>query len=88
MLHSVAYDEVIGLFVSHSREPKWAGPDGRALTLMKADAGKLGFLKGAPDWLTVRTKRVFIPLRVRDEDLSRITTELESRTGTKIVRPK
>ena len=41
-----------------------------------------------PDWITLRTKQAFIPLRVQDEDLARVIAELEIRTGSKIVRTR
>jgi hypothetical protein len=86
-IHSTAYRDVIGLFHSHSREPRWATPDGTAVPVAKVGS-KFGFLKTAPDWITVRTKKAFIPLRVQDGDLGRVIAELEARTGTKIVRTR
>ena len=83
-LHSAAYQEIIGLFHSHSREPRWATPGGASAPVAKA-GGKFSFLKGTPDWITVRTKNVFIPLRVPDDDLGRVIAALEARTSTKIV---
>ena len=86
-LQTVSYREVLGLYHSHSREPRWTTPDGNSTPVAKT-TGKFGFLKGTPDWITVRTKRVFIPLRVREDDLTRLTGELESRTGSKVVTTK
>ena len=86
-LHSAAYQEVIGLFHSHSREPRWTTPGGTSAPVAKA-GGKFSFLKGAPDWITVRTKNVFIPLRVPDDDLDRVIAALEARTSTKIVHTR
>jgi hypothetical protein len=82
-----AYREVIGLFHSHSREPRWETPDGTVVPVAKT-GGKFGFLKGTPDWITVRTRHTFIPLRVDDDDLKRVIAELESRTGTRVVRTR
>ena len=84
---SVAYSDVIAVFHSHAKEPKWTGPDGTALPVARV-GGKFGFLKGTPDWITVRTRSGFIPLRVDDDDLKRVIAELEARTGTKVVRTK
>ena len=50
--------------------------------------GKFAFLKGVPDWITLRTRQAFIPLRVQEEDLARVIAELEIRTGSKIVRTR
>jgi hypothetical protein len=87
VIESVGYHEVIALFHSHSKEPRWVTPDGSAVPVMKV-GGKFSFFKGTPDWVTVRTSKGFIPLRVDDQDLARFIAELESRTGTKIVRAK
>ena len=86
-LRTAAYRDVIGLFYSHSKEPRWAGPDGASMPIAKV-GGKFSFFKGTPDWVTVRTKAGFIPLRVNDDDLRRVMAELEARTGTRIVRAK
>jgi Protein kinase domain len=84
-LKSAPYRDIVSVFHSHSREPRWTGPDGKSAAVGKA-GGKFSFLKGVPDWVTVRTKEAFIPLSVPDGDLPRIIRELESRTGTKVVR--
>ncbi len=86
-LHSASYRDVIGLFQSHSREPRWAMADGAAVPVVKM-GGKFGFLKGVPHWITVRTRNTFIPLRVQERELKRVIAELEARTGTKIVRTR
>ena len=86
-IQSAAYSDVIAVFHSHAKEPKWNGPDGTALPVAKV-GGKFGFLKGTPDWITLRTRTGFIPLRVDDDDLKRVIAELEARTGTKVVRTK
>jgi hypothetical protein len=86
-IESVPYHEVIGIYYSHSKEPRWTSPDGTSVPVAKAGS-VFGFLKGTPDWITVRTRRAFIPLRVRDDDVRRLTTELEARTGTRVVTAK
>jgi len=86
-LQDTPYREIVGVFHSHSREPRWTPPDGTSIPVGKA-GGKFSFLKGAPDWITLRTKQAFIPLRVQDSDLARLIKELESRTGTKVVRAR
>ena len=83
-LDSAAYRDVIGLFHSHSREPKWATPDGTSVPVAKA-GGKFSFLKGAPDWITVQTRTAFIPLRVQGDDRERVIAALEARIGMKVV---
>ena len=86
-VRTTRYRDVIGLYQSHSREPKWATPDGTAVPIAKV-GGKFGFLKGTPDWVTVRTKEAFIPLRVPERDLARVVAELETRTGVKVIRAR
>jgi hypothetical protein len=84
-LEEAAYRDVIGLFLSHSREPRWATPDGTPMRIQKV-GGKFAFIKPTPDWITVQTASAFIPLQVDDSELQRVIAELEARTGTKLVR--
>jgi hypothetical protein len=84
-VQSTPYRDVIAFFHSHSREPRWATPTGDPVPVLKV-AGKFGFLKGTPDWITVRTRSGFIPLRVREEDLGPVIAQLETRTASKVVR--
>jgi hypothetical protein len=86
-LQTASYQDVIGVYYSHAKEPRWTTPDGRSMPVAKT-GGVFGFFKGTPDWITVRTKDVFIPLRVREDDVHRLMTELEARTGTKVVTAK
>ena len=87
-LQTAAYDEVIGLYHSHSKEPQWATPNGTAVPVVKV-GGKFAIFKGTPDWVTIRTKKGFIPLRVdNDLDLARVIAALEIRTGTRVVQTK
>jgi len=87
LLERARYRDVIGLFHSHSREPRWAKPDGTIVPLAKI-GGKFAFLKGASDWITVRTRAAFIPLHVPESELARLVSELETRTGTHVVRTR
>jgi len=86
-LRSTPYSDVIGVYHSHSKEPRWTMPDGSSAPVIKT-GGVFGFLRGTPDWITVRTKTLFIPLRVREEDVRRLATELEARTGSRVVVAK
>ena len=87
-LQTAAYSEVIGLYHSHSKEPQWATPNGTAVPVVKV-GGKFSIFKGTPDWVTIRTKKGFIPLRVdNDLDLARVIAALEIRTGTRVVQTK
>ena len=79
-IQDMSYQDVVGLFHSHSREPRWVTPDGTSIPVGKA-GGKFSFFKGMPDWITVRTRKLFIPLRVQDDDVARVIRELEARSA-------
>ncbi|HEX5474253.1 MAG TPA: hypothetical protein VFX12_06275, partial [Vicinamibacterales bacterium] len=85
-LKTIRYDAVIGLFQSHSREPRWVTPAGVAVPIAKVDGGALGFLKPSHDWVTVRTKGEFVPLRPDSDSVPRIVALLEQRTGLRVRR--
>jgi serine/threonine-protein kinase len=86
-LHRASYSDVIGVYYSHSKEPRWTTAAGQSLAVAKAGSA-FGLFRGTPDWITVRTKQVFIPLRVREDDVRKLTAELEARTGTRVVTTK
>jgi hypothetical protein len=54
--------------------------------VVRVDRGAFGFLKGDRDWLTIRTKDEFLPLRASSDVLKQVAAELERRTGLSIVR--
>lgn len=84
-LESVRYADLLDVFHSHSREPRWTGPDGNAMPVVKM-GGRFGFLKGADDWITLRTKKSFVAVRVQPQELQRVTSELQARTGRQVVQ--
>jgi serine/threonine-protein kinase len=86
-LHRASYSDVIGVYYSHSKEPRWTTAAGQSLAVAKAGSA-FGLFRGTPDWITVRTKQVFIPLRVREDDVRKLTAELEARIGTRVVTTK
>jgi serine/threonine protein kinase len=81
------YQDVISLYYSHSKDPWWMPADGQATPVTKTGS-IFGFLRGTPDWITVRTRRNFIPLRVNENDVALLTRELEARTGARVVKIK
>jgi hypothetical protein len=87
-LEGALWQDVIGLYYSHSKEPRWTNADGLSAQVARAAGGGFGFLKGTPDWITLRTRRNFVSLRVHEDDVSRLARELEARTGAKIVTAK
>jgi eukaryotic-like serine/threonine-protein kinase len=87
LVERAPYHEVIGLFQSHSREPRWTKPDGTVVPLAKV-GGWFSFLKGAHDWVTVQTRSGFIPLHVPDGTLAHLVSELETRTDARVVRTR
>jgi len=87
LLARARYRDMIGLFHSHSREPRWAKHDGTPVPLAKI-GGRFAFLKGPSDWITVRTPAAFIPLHVPESQLARLVSELETRTGTHVIRTR
>ncbi len=83
-LASAPYSAIVSIFYSHSKEPRWATPDGTGVPVAKI-GGKFNFLKGDPDWITVRTKSVFIPIHARG-DIDKLIAGIEERTGIKVTR--
>jgi len=86
-IESLAYRDVTGVYYSHSKEPRWMTPAGGSASVARAGS-MFGFFRGSPDWITLRTKKKFIPLRVHDDDVRRLTAELEARTGAKVIAAK
>jgi hypothetical protein len=83
----VRYHDVIGLHQSHSREPRYTTAAGTTVPLAKV-GGHFGFLKGGSDWVSVQTKATFVSLHVPESELARLVSELESRTGARIVHAR
>ena len=55
---------IVGIYYSHSRDPRWINPAGTVVPVVKADTGRFRLFRGGSDWLTVRTKTEFILLKV------------------------
>ena len=87
ILERTAYEDVIGVYYSHSKEPRWTLDNGQTVPVVKT-GGMFGFFRGTPDWITVRTRRVFIPMRVHEDDVAALTRELEARTSARVVNIK
>jgi hypothetical protein len=87
-VNAAAYTQVIGVFYSHGKDPRWTTPDGRSAPVMKGGGGPMSFMRAAHEWITVRTAAAFFPLRVPAEDVQRMTAALEARTGLKVLTVK
>jgi eukaryotic-like serine/threonine-protein kinase len=87
-LETASWQDVIGLYHSHSKEPWWTNANGQSAPIARPGGGGFGFLKGTPNWITLRTRRNFVPLRVREEDVARLITELEARADLWVVTAK
>jgi serine/threonine-protein kinase len=85
-LRHAAYDTIVGIYYSHSRDPRWVNPAGTVVPVVKADTGRFRLFRGGSDWLTVRTKTEFILLKVESSSIGKIIGALETRTGLKVVR--
>jgi len=85
-LRHAPYDTIIGIYYSHSRDPRWINPAGTVVPVVKADTGHFRMFRGGSDWLTVRTKTEFILLKVESAAITKIIGVLESHTGLKVVR--
>ena len=83
-LASVPYTGIVAVFHSHSKEPRWAAPDGTPVPVAKV-GGKFSFLKGDADWITVRTKARFIPIRAKEGAVARMIADIEDRTGVRVT---
>ena len=83
-LQSVRYGELLDVFHSHSRDPRYTRAGGAAISVAKT-GGPFGFLKGADDWITLRTRKTFVALRVAPEELPRLLSEFRARTGRQVV---
>ena len=86
-LQSVRYADLVDVFHSHSREPRWTDPDGTTVFVTRV-GGTFGFLRGADDWITLRTKKSFVAVRVQPEELPRVVSELQARTGRHVVQAR
>jgi serine/threonine-protein kinase len=82
VLQSVPYGRLLSVNYSHGRNPLWNSPAGPT-PVMRVQGGKFGFLKGDRHWIVLRTKDLFIVLRVYDVQVNRMLEALEARSGRK-----
>jgi hypothetical protein len=85
LVTSVPYRSLLAVTYSSSKQPLWQSPSGPAQAV-KVDGGALRFLKGSRNWLVLRTSASTLVLRVDDDDLRRVMSAIEARTGIKVER--
>jgi hypothetical protein len=83
-LHTVAYASVLSINYSRGADPMWNGPQGPAV-VARAPVGALRLLGVSIErhWISLRTntENRFVILRVDDEQVRRVLSALEERTG-------
>jgi hypothetical protein len=77
------FASVVGFTYSNSRQPLWNSPQGPA-EIVHIDGGAFGFLRGDQHWVSLRTDRMSLVLRVRDQESRRIVLGIEERLGRKV----
>ncbi len=85
-LKNAPYAGIIAIFYSRSKEPRWVTPSGAVVPVVKMEGSRLRLFGGNRDWVTVRTRGEFIPIRVESAAVAGILSALEARTGLKVTR--
>jgi serine/threonine-protein kinase len=85
LVTSVPYQTLLGVNYSNSKQPLWNSPSGPA-EVVKVEGGAFNFFKGGRNWLVLRTKDSSVVLRIDDEDLHKVMSAMEDRTGVKVER--
>lgn len=76
---------IVGFTYSRSKQPLWNTPQGPA-EIAHVDGGAFGFLRGDQDWVSLRTDRMSLVLRVREQDARKVIAALEERLGRTVER--
>jgi len=85
LVTTVSYQDVVGFTYSNSKQPLWNTPHGPA-EIVHLDGGAFGFFKGDQHWVSLRTDKMSLVLRLRDQDTRRVIAAFEERFG-KPVEP-
>jgi serine/threonine-protein kinase len=85
ILSALPYDAVLSVIYSKAKQPLWDAPGG-AIPIQRIDGGAFGFLKGGRHWVSLRTKERFVVLRVDEDQVARVLSAIEERTGKTTVR--
>ena len=88
VVQTVPYSGIIGVSYSRSRQPLWQSPGGPA-PVLKIGGGAFGIFRSEPNWYSVRTKDVFLVLRVEPKHLRTLPAAFSDRAGVtvEVVRP-
>jgi hypothetical protein len=88
VVHTVPYPGILGVSYSRSRQPLWQSPGGPA-PVLKVGGGAFGIFRSEPNWYSVRTKDVFLVLRVEPKHLRTLPAAFSDRAGVtvEVVRP-
>jgi serine/threonine-protein kinase len=88
VVHTVPYGGILSVSYSRSRQPLWQSPGGPA-PVLKIGGGAFGIFRSEPNWYSVRTKGVFLVLRVEPKHLRTLPAAFSDRAGVtvQVVRP-
>lgn len=80
VVRSIPYEQIMSVNYSRSRQPMWNSPAGPA-PVMRVGGGAFGMFRSDPHWVSIRTKDVFVVLRVGAEHLRGLPAAFSDRTG-------
>jgi hypothetical protein len=90
ILSALPYETLQSVIYSKSKQPLWDAPGGAA-PVERVEGGAFGFFKGGRHWVSLRTKERFVVIRVEENQVARVLSALEERTGkttVRVVEPK
>ena len=82
---SIRYSDVLGVFYSRSKQPKWRDADGKEVE-SKVDLGRMGFFRGDRNWLILLTAGDPLIIRLEDSNLKAVLPAVQERTGVEVKR--
>jgi serine/threonine protein kinase len=85
LVTTLSYQDVVGFTYSNSKQPLWNTPHGPA-EIVHLDGGAFGFFKGDQHWVSLRTDKMSLVLRLRDQDTRRVIAAFEERFGKPVER--
>jgi hypothetical protein len=82
---SIRYSDVLGVFYSRSKQPKWRDADGKEVE-SRVDLGRMGFFRGDRNWLILLTAGDPLIIRLEDSNLKAVLPAVQERTGVEVKR--